>query len=118
MFFFLQPDINYKELYENLLKTHLQTIIQLENQKNETKYARNELNLLKKKKKLKSKVNEEVQKTLGHFLTKNQIKMLTEEKKYIHWSSEETAVAFCLRYLSRRAYIYLRKELKYPLPGI
>ena len=35
-------------------------------------------------KNLKSKVNEEVQKTLGHFLTKNQIKMLTEEKKYIH----------------------------------
>ena len=69
-------------------------------------------------KNLKSKVNEELQKTPGHFLTKNQIKMKTEEKKMYSLSAEETAIAFCLRYLSRRAYIYLRKELKYPLPRI
>ena len=35
----------------------------------------------------------------------------------MHWSRDEIAKAFTLRYFSKRAYLYVKDELHYPLPG-
>lgn len=40
-----------------------------------------------------------------------------KKKKRGNWSSEEISKAFTLRYFSIRAYIYVKDELLYPLPG-
>jgi hypothetical protein len=43
-------------------------------------------------------------------LIQNQIDLLSKKKKRVNWTREEIAVAFTLRYYSKKCYL-----LKYPL---
>ncbi|XP_035206866.1 uncharacterized protein LOC118181783 [Stegodyphus dumicola] len=63
-------------------------------------------------------LREEANKTLQTIFTENQIKILTGKQKYVHWTNDEISNAFTLRYLSRKAYIFVRNKLQYPLPGV
>jgi hypothetical protein len=60
----------------------------------------------------------EYSKLLQTLFTENEIAILSDKKKKVKWTSVEIAKAFTLRYLSKRAYIYYREKLKYPLPGL
>jgi len=40
-----------------------------------------------------------------------------KKKKKVHWSRDEISKAFTIRYLSKRANVYVKNELNYPLPG-
>jgi hypothetical protein len=51
-------------------------------------------------------------------LTDNQIALLSKKKKRINWTRDEQAVAFTLRYYSKKCYLYLRNKLHYPLPSL
>jgi hypothetical protein len=51
-------------------------------------------------------------------LTQNQIDLLSKKKKRVNWTREEIAVAFSLRYYSKKCYLYLRSKLRYPLPAL
>lgn len=53
---------------------------------------------------------------LGVF-SQNQIDLMLKKKKKVTWSGNEISKAFTLMYFSKRAYMYLKNELKYPLPG-
>ncbi|KAI5704495.1 hypothetical protein M8J75_006003 [Diaphorina citri] len=55
---------------------------------------------------------------LSPCLSPNQIQILTKKKNRARWTSDELSKAFTLRYLSQKAYAYLRGTLKYPLPGL
>lgn len=49
--------------------------------------------------------------------TPNQLDLLMKKKKQVHWTREEISKAFTLRYFSKRAYVFVKSELHYPLPG-
>lgn len=55
---------------------------------------------------------------LAEFLTPNQVDIVLKKKTKARWTADELSKAFTIRYFSKRAYIYFRKKLKYPLPGI
>lgn len=57
-------------------------------------------------------------KILKTMFTKNQISILLGMKKRVNWTSEEISLAFTLRYLSKRCYLFIKRKLKIPLPGI
>lgn len=42
---------------------------------------------------------------------------MMKKKKKVHWSRDEISKAFSLRYFSKRAYVFVKNELNYPLPG-
>lgn len=50
--------------------------------------------------------------------TKNQMNMLLNRRKRVNWTSEEAASAFTLRYYSKKAYLYVKEKLHFPLPGL
>ena len=51
-------------------------------------------------------------------LSDNQIDLILQKKKRVIWTDEELSAALTLRYFSKKAYNYLAKDLKYPLPSI
>lgn len=57
-------------------------------------------------------------KVLTSMFTSNQISVLLGLKKHVNWTSEEISLAFTLRYLSKRCFLFLRRKLNIPLPGI
>lgn len=54
---------------------------------------------------------------LSSIFSSNQVDIIMKKKKRVNWSRDEISQAFTLRYLSKRAYIYVKNELHYPLPG-
>lgn len=72
-----------------------------------------------RKEKAKSKVlHTRVREALSTAFTESQIKFLVQKQKKIHWDNDSISIAFTLRYLSNRAYVFLRNKLHYPLPGL
>lgn len=63
-------------------------------------------------------VDARVKEILSEFFTPNQVDILLKKKSKARWTADEISKAFTLRYFSKRAYIYMRQTLKYPLPGI
>jgi hypothetical protein len=59
----------------------------------------------------KSKNSEKYLILLKKVLTDNQIALLSKKKKRINWTRDEQAVAFTLRYYSKKCYLYLRNKL-------
>lgn len=59
----------------------------------------------------------QVKNYLSSIFSQNQLDLLMKKKKIVHWSKDEISKAFTLRYFSKRAYIYVKNELNYPLPG-
>lgn len=47
----------------------------------------------------------------------NQLDIMLKKKKKVCWTNDEISKAFRLRYFSKRAYIYVKNELHYPLPS-
>lgn len=58
----------------------------------------------------------EIHACIEKLFTKNQLKLLSGKKK-VFWTPAEIANAITLRYLSIRAYNYVRTTMKIPLPG-
>ena len=58
----------------------------------------------------------QARKYLSSVFSQNQLDLIMKKKK-VHWSRDEISKAFTLRYFSKRAYIYVKNELNYPLPG-
>ena len=58
----------------------------------------------------------EVHSHVESILTPNQLKTITGMKK-VFWNAVEISSAITLRYLSIRAYIYVKEKMKIPLPG-
>jgi len=59
----------------------------------------------------------QARKYLSSFFSQNQLDLMMKKKKKVHWSRDEISKAFTLRYFSKRAYIYVKNELNYSLPG-
>lgn len=59
----------------------------------------------------------QAKKYLSSIFTKNQLDLMMKKKKKVHWTKDEISNAFTLRYFSKRAYIYVKNKLNYPLPG-
>jgi len=59
----------------------------------------------------------QARKYLSSVFSQNQLDLMMKKKKKVHWSRDEISKAFTLRYFSKRAYIYVKNELNYPLPG-
>lgn len=92
------------------------------NQANDIKKYKSEIATLKrnithKKKQNQKKILQSTRKLLSKCLTQCQIDLLLGKKKKVTWKEEDISNAFTLRYCSKRAYLYLRKQRKYPLPG-
>lgn len=51
-------------------------------------------------------------------LTKNQISIMTKQKKRVNWTRDEISIGFALSFFSRRGYLYLIHKLCYALPSI
>lgn len=65
--------------------------------------------------------NEEVlnmTEVLFPMLTKNQIHIMTKQKKRVNWTCDEISTGFAMSFFSRRGYSYLTHKLQYPLPSI
>lgn len=61
---------------------------------------------------------EKVKLTFKDVLTANQVDIALKKKKKARWTQDELSKGFTLRYFSKRAYVYMRQTLKYPLPGL
>lgn len=60
-----------------------------------------------------------VLKVLHKVFTKSQVQILLKNKtRAKNWDNETIKLAFTLRYLGRRTYVYLRNKLNYPLPSL
>lgn len=69
-------------------------------------------------KELKNNSEMNIRELFKDHLTPNQLNIILKKKTKARWTAEEISKAFALRYFSKRAYIYMRETLKYPLPGI
>ena len=61
---------------------------------------------------------ERMENALKEALSVNQIALITKERKQVRWTTVEISKAFTLRYFSKRAYLYMLIDLKYPLAFI
>ncbi|KAJ8946971.1 hypothetical protein NQ318_015909 [Aromia moschata] len=55
---------------------------------------------------------------LSNLLSKTQLEILTRQKTRVRWSSEDMARAFPIYYFSKKCYLYLKYNLKFPLPSV
>jgi hypothetical protein len=55
---------------------------------------------------------------LDKVLTVSQRKILVDKRKKVKWDDKSMSIAFALRYLSYRSYVYLKRNLNYPLPAL
>lgn len=84
------------------------------------KYYKNFVKLKKENALLKKKVEENEKSFLGisKIFSENQLKLISKKQKKVRWMAEDMTKAFTLRYLSKKAYIYLRQDIGFPLPGM
>ncbi|KAK3923436.1 Transposable element P transposase [Frankliniella fusca] len=86
----------------------------------EKSYIKSDLERIKKMPKTMSeteKVNL-ILEVLKGTLTKNQIEIMMGHKKFAHWTDEELQIAFTLRYMGKRAYNFVTKQMLIPLPSL
>lgn len=123
----LQTDLNNLQTNFNNLQTDFNNLQTKYTQLEKTLEKKNEELLFQQKKidDLKKKltvsnlnIETKIKEKLEHFLTSNQLDILLKKKIKARWTSDELSQAFTIRYFSRGCYVYLRKQLNYPLPGI
>jgi len=91
---------------------------------NKLKDTKQKIRSLRRKLKDLTKVCNKISQTgkdkemIANFFTRNERDLLMQKKKKVHWTSDEISKAFTLRYLSKRAYLYVRDSMKFPLPGL
>jgi len=99
---------NMQFLQNNLKKTNF-LLKQTQNKMS------NELKVISQTK--KKAIETTAKQYLSSIFSSNQVDIIMKKKKRVNWSRDEISQAFTLRYLSKRAYNYVRNELHYPLPG-
>lgn len=105
----------YAKLLENNRKLHKE----IEIMKRKLNSQRKQLLYYKiKSKGGKSLSKVEAVNILKKVLTENQISILLKKKKRVNWTTDEIAVAFTIRYFSKKCYIFLRSKLNFPLPAL
>lgn len=62
-------------------------------------------------------IQNEEKETLSSVFSQNQLDLLLKKKKHVRWTKDEIKKAFKLKHLSKTAYVYVKNELHYPLPG-
>lgn len=113
--------MRYKELMEESYALKQQLVARDETIKEMNKKEKNlerKVSNLSSKLKLESANRTHIENTLRNLLSKAQVELVLGRKKQVRWSSADIFKAFAIRYLSRRCYVYLSEQLKYPLPGI
>ena len=88
--------------------------------KSKKKYIRKltiDLNKKKRKRNAEGKQNKQFLVEAGKMFTPNQMKLISKIQTRVRWTSEEISQAYTLRFLSKKAYVYVRNELHFPLPG-
>jgi len=114
-----KSEVDYKKINKNLrfqvrdLEKNLKVTNLL--LKNTEKNNARQIQLLSKNK--TQDINIQARKYLSSIFSKNQLDLIMKKKQRVHWSKDEISKAFSLRYFSKRAYVYVKDELKYPLPG-
>lgn len=139
--------MDYKQLYYELLKNyndlkdeHDKQEMKLQNQSEDNERLQTHINILEdqlnlktnlvlnntekcmseKKEKLspntKKSAENESKKSVPVF-SQNQSNLLQNSKKHVCWTKDQLMKAFTLRYLSFRAYVFVKDHLQYPLPG-
>jgi len=112
-------DVNYKTINESLrfnmkiLQKNLNTsnsILKL-TQTNFSKQIKT-LSITKNK-----AIELKAKKYLSTIFSPNQLDLIMKKKMRVNWSRDEISKAFTLRYLSKRAYVYVKDKLHYPLLG-
>jgi hypothetical protein len=68
--------------------------------------------------KFQEAIDKKIEETLAKYFTPGQIRIILNPGKRIVWSTLDISVALSLRYVSAKAYRYLRSKLLYPLPSI
>jgi hypothetical protein len=63
-------------------------------------------------------VVDEISKILQPYFTPTAIECFIRPNKKPRWTMEDISRAITLRYLSRRTYLYIRQQLKHPLPAL
>lgn len=114
-----QPNVNYESVNESLrfnikiLQKNLRAtnVMLKESQKKMSK----DIQVLTKTK--TKAIEGAAKKYLSTIFSTNQLDLIMKKKKKVHWSRDEISKAFTLRYFSKRAYMYVKNELHYPLPG-
>ncbi|KAF0726526.1 Uncharacterized protein FWK35_00018311, partial [Aphis craccivora] len=101
-----------EKLDYDLLEKHNE--LKLENENRKTKFYHWK-SLLKITKKINEYLRTSMKKLQKNLNLTNSI--LKQKKKRVRWTRDDVAKAFTLRYLSKRAYGYVKNELHYPLPG-
>uniref|UniRef100_A0A453Z0R0 THAP-type domain-containing protein n=1 Tax=Anopheles gambiae TaxID=7165 RepID=A0A453Z0R0_ANOGA len=119
-------ELELKKL-QNVQKTNETLTEHNRNLRNNLERLNTENKLLQKKILFLKKVHDKKQKSttkisaiknlLKNTLSANQIDLILNRKKRVIWTKEEISAALTLKYLSTRAYKYLLKDLKYPLPS-
>lgn len=116
----LQAKLKMFEATNAKLELENQTLrSQMENKTLLLEQYKQELNYEQRsqEKKIKSNTETKMKMLLSQCFTDSQIDILINKKKSVHWNDEDISRAFTLRYYSKRAYIYLRQKLHYPLPS-
>lgn len=121
----LSGDLNYEILqkqYKIVLEENNTLKLELQSFTAKCKSYKEEIAELKRKinqvQTDKEKDNIKFREVISKVLTRNQLDLITNNKKKVTWTSQELSNAFTIRYFSKCCYIYLRKTLKYSLPGI
>jgi len=113
-----KSEVDYKKINENLLfqVRDLEKNLKMTNLllKNTEKNNARQIQLLSKNK--TRDIDIQARKYLSSIFSKNQLDLIMKKKR-VHWSRDEISKALSLRYFSKRAYVYVKDELKYPLPG-
>ncbi|KAL4152818.1 hypothetical protein QTP88_000651 [Uroleucon formosanum] len=117
---FKPSSLNYKNINENLrhnikiLEKRLKTLnsVLTQTQKNMS----NQIKSLTQNKTLA--IENKAKSYLSAIFTPNQLNLLMKKKKQVNWTQDEISKAFTLRYFSKRAYMFVNRELHYPLPGL
>jgi hypothetical protein len=96
---------NISEQYSKLRASHTNLCKEMEIMKRKLSLQRKQLLYYKKKNKEdKPPQSQEALTLLKKLLTENQIAILLNKKKRVNWTTEEIAVAFTVRYLSKKCY--------------
>lgn len=114
-----QSEIDYEKINE-CLRTKiniLQKQLDLTNTilKTTQKQMSEEIKILSQNK--TNSINNESKEIVSSVFSQNRLNLMQKKKKHVCWTRDHMAKAFTLRYISKRAYVYVKDELHYPLPG-
>lgn len=116
-----ESSIKLKQL-ESQLKTvkndALKSFASLKEQTNRNKDLEKENKNFKDNSIDKTELPSKLKELLKNSMTANQIDVILGKKKFAKWTTSEISNAFTLRYFSKRAYLFLRNTLHYPLPAL